>query len=226
MSVDSSARDMTNRLSAGTAPIIWVTGVVVAFLPLGIAALLLASRTLDGFELVGANREWVVGAHALVWAALMLIAVQALGKGLGLLRSNRLTMRSMIPFALATTLAYGIALDARLSADAGFDSEHTFPQILVVLGLITVGTASVGMSGARPAAAVAWRWAVVAAWIVLVVLTLPTIVLSVLTFSAYSGSMSTGALLAIAVAVLYGVGTALSARRASRRSHPQPERPS
>ncbi len=197
------------------APAMWVFAVTIVFLPLSVAALWMASAILDGFNLIDRNREWVIGSHAALWSVMMVIAVLAIGWKLDLLGDRRLTRAALFPFLLAIVVAFVIATMERITAGQGtFESDDIWRELLVPMGLIAVGTAQVGLALAGATAVPAWRWALAGAWFILLAVALQLVMLLIA-----SRMFLPEATLALAVAVVYGLASALMPLASRRHRH-------
>lgn len=180
------------RLRAAT----WLLTVVVAFLPLGLASLRLASFALDRFA--GDQRELVTGGTAIVWSVFLTLAVVAVGTAVGLVARRNINLIDVLPYVLAAAAAYLIPLAVRLgAAEGGFDVEWALPQLLIVVGFLAVGAASVAASLTEPAAAMMWRITLRASWGLLLLLALPTVI------AVAAGARVPGSIVAIAMVLGY-----------------------
>jgi len=176
----------------------WVLGVFVAFLPLGLVSLWAASAVLDGFGLAGENRELVTGGTAVIWSVLLTLAIVLVGTVLGLVARRRFKVMDFLSYVLAVAAAYLIPLAVRLAAGEGrFDVDWAMPQLLIPIGFLAVGTATVAASFAEPAAAAMWRMTLRAAWGLLLTLALPTMV------AVAAGARVPGSSVAIAMVLGY-----------------------
>ena len=173
----------------------WIGVIVALFLPIGLAAVMLANMI--SWE----PRELALGTAAVLWAIGLIVAVAVFGKLLGLADRTYPGLRSLLGYAVGSLVVFAIVAGVRTvpGSDVGFEIDHALPQLYVPAALFLVATAEAGHHVSLvDAARAGWVYTTRFAWVV-------TAGLLVATLS--SAPDAPGSISAAAAAIAYAAAT-------------------
>ncbi len=189
----------------------WPALTLLAFVPLQVAALLVADRITRALGVGDPEREHFAVVAALIGGAVMLLAVPLIGRLLGRRPPLWAGWKFAAPIALAAVTAFALFEDSR--SGHRFETDHAIPEIFLPSLVILLASAALGRRLGGGGAG--WIWlirATAALTIVLVGLTLAKM-------ATTGGDFALDSPLTVAVLVLIGAVVYMYIRHPNPATH-------